>query len=115
MPYSDMVCNSLTPALQYFPGHGDTTWYQQDSATADMAQLSITTVSELFPACPLSQYGDFAWSPGPLDLTLMEFFFWGYLKSGLYGNPLVNIEKLKQRICDEITKIPTAICQSTFQ
>lgn len=91
------------------------TWFQQDGGTAHTARFSITTVSELFSGCLLTQHGDIAWPPRSPDLTPIDFFLWGYLKTRVSINPPAHINELKQRIRDDIRNIPAALCQRVFQ
>ena len=51
-------------------------------------------------------FGDFVialnhaveWPPRPPDLTPLDFFLWGYLKSKVYQTPSGNVTELERRI-----------------
>lgn len=61
-------------------------WFQQDGATYT-AEISINAVTDLFPGTVISINGDIPFPPRSADLTPLEFFLWGYLKSVVYTDP----------------------------
>lgn len=113
--YSGMVRTFFAAALQNFPDYDDTTFFQQDGATAHTANVSLNAVNELFPGRLISLNGDIEWPPRSPDLTPLDFFLWGYLKGRVYDDPPATIAQLKQRIRDEINNIPMYLCQRVFQ
>jgi hypothetical protein len=49
----------------------------------------------------------YPWPPRSPDLTPMDFFFWGYLKSKVYTDtPFPDLDSLRQRIVDECAQVP---------
>ena len=48
---------------------------------------------------------DMNWPPRSCDLTLLDFFLWGFLKSQLYGNKPQTIDALKVNIRHAIDQI----------
>ena len=46
------------------------------------------------------------WLPRSLDLTPLDVFVWGYLKSKVFLIPQANLADLRQRITIEATQIP---------
>jgi len=50
-------------------------------------------------------FGDIAWSARSPDLTLPDFFLWGFLKNRVFRRLIVTIKKLKQAIVDEVATI----------
>lgn len=49
----------------------------------------------------ITRYGDSAeWSPRFLDLTPLDFFFWGYIKDQVYATPPTCLQYLCRRIVD---------------
>lgn len=113
--YSEMIRHFFTPALQEFDGYNDQTWFQQDGATAHTAQVSMEAVRALFPGKLISKFGDKNWPPRSPDLTPMDFFLWGYLKSKVYATNPATLDALRQRIEEEIAAIPAEMCSRVFQ
>uniref|UniRef100_A0A914CBY8 Tc1-like transposase DDE domain-containing protein n=1 Tax=Acrobeloides nanus TaxID=290746 RepID=A0A914CBY8_9BILA len=56
----------------------------------------------------------YAWPPRSPDLTHMDFFFWGYLKSQVYDDThFPGLDELKDRI-DEVGEINPEMVQRAF-
>ena len=60
--------------------HVQETWFQQDGATPHTAQQSLEAVEELFSNHVISRFGNISWHPRLPDLSVCDFFLWGYLK-----------------------------------
>lgn len=104
--YCAMLREFLVPQLQEFDGFDQDTWFQQDGATAHTARASMEVVRELFPEKVISRFGDLNWPARSPDLTPLDFFLWGYLKSKVYVNRPNTLQELKQKIREEINGIP---------
>jgi hypothetical protein len=48
----------------------------------------------------------FAWPPFSPDLTPMDFFLWGWIKSRVYTTPIGNIAELRGRIERAFQELP---------
>ena len=59
----------------------------------------------------ISPFADIPWPPRSPDLTPMEFFLWGYLKSKVYETAPPTISALKENIVREVNGIPTSLLQ----
>lgn len=81
-------------------------WFQQDGATAHTARNSMAVLRDQFPGHLISRYGNLRWPPRSPDLSLCDFFLWGYLKSRVYVNKPRCLEDLKTTIQEEIVRIP---------
>lgn len=113
--YVAMIRNFLTPQLHHFPVN-ENTLFQQDGATSHTARISMNAMSALFPGRVVSRNGDIAWPPRSPDLTVCDFFLWGYLKTKVFGNdPARTIPALKQRIRVEIAAIPVDMLRRIMQ
>jgi hypothetical protein len=77
-------------------------WFQQDGAMAITARQSMTSHRGMFPGCLISRFGDIPWPPHSLDLTALEFFLWGYLKSKVYATCPHSTQELTDRITEGI-------------
>uniref|UniRef100_A0AC34GEQ1 Uncharacterized protein n=1 Tax=Panagrolaimus sp. ES5 TaxID=591445 RepID=A0AC34GEQ1_9BILA len=52
-----------------------------------------------------------AWPPRSPDLTPMDYFVWGFVKSKVYGAPLANLNELEQRVRAAFDEIPLEMIQ----
>jgi hypothetical protein len=48
------------------------------------------------------RFGEIAWPARSPDLTLPDFFLWGFLKDLVFRRHIMTIPKLKQAIVDEV-------------
>ena len=74
------------------------TWFQRDDATCHTANETIQLPHETFPGRVLSRFGDQNWPPRSCDLTSLDFFLWGYLKSKIYVNDPTTLHALQEEI-----------------
>ena len=51
--------------------------------------------NETFPGPVLSRFGDQNWPPRSCDLTSLDFFLWGYLKSYMHYKRKLNAASKK--------------------
>lgn len=102
----ELLNNFLEPELRRRNIDMETVWFQQDGATAHTARVSIARLQELFPAAVISRNGDVPWPARSPDLTVCDFWLWGYLKSKVYLNRPHTIQELKENIRNEIRLIP---------
>jgi len=65
---------------------GANMWFQQDGATCHAARETIQLLHETFPGRVISRFGYQNWPPRSCDLTPLDFFLWGFLKSKVYVN-----------------------------
>jgi len=99
------IINELL-ALKLPPNHN--LWFQQDANTAPMAVISKAVLRHLFPQWVISHVGDVPGPPCSPDITALDFFLWGYLKSKAYRRCPVNLNALKQTIRDANINISEA-------
>ena len=50
-------------------------------------------------------FGDIAFPAQSPDLTVPDFFLWGFLKDGVFRRHIMTIQELKQAIVDEVAAI----------
>jgi hypothetical protein len=62
-------------------------WFQQDRAAAHTARNSMNVLGEIFPGCLVSLRGDEGWPARSRDLSICDFFLWGYLKENIALTP----------------------------
>jgi hypothetical protein len=55
------------------------------------------------------------WPPRSPDITPLDFFLWGYVKSNVFRTPVNGLDNLKNRIRNAILVIPADILHRTWQ
>lgn len=80
-------------------------WFQQDGATAHTARTSMTAIRTAFPNYVISRFGDLPWPPRSPDLSMCDFYLWGFLKSRVYEGKPRTLEELKTAIRAKIAEI----------
>ena len=65
----------------------------------------MTVVRNMFPGHFISRFGDVLWPPLSPDLSMCDFFLWGYLKSRVYAHKPCMLNDLKEAIRQEIRPI----------
>ena len=108
--YVEMMQSFVAPALNNFPQFHEA-WFQQDGTTSHTARQSMADVRELFGNRVISRFGDIPWPPRSPDLSVCDFFLWGYLKNLVYTTRPRTLDELKQRIQEEFRGIPAEMLQ----
>lgn len=113
--YLEMLNNFFLPALRRRRIAIRNIWFQQDGATAHTARISMARVRQAFPGKVISRFGDVPWPPRSPDLTIPDFFLWGFLKSRVYVEKPRTLPELKEVIRREIQAIPRAMLQDSVR
>ncbi|MEM8940500.1 MAG: hypothetical protein AAGC64_14275 [Bacteroidota bacterium] len=100
--YGHMLLNFLIPRVHEL--YRDY-WFQQDGAPCHTARTSMTILKNNFPLKLISRHGDVNWPARSPDLSPLDFFLWGYLKSKVYKNNPTTLQDLKRNITAEINMI----------
>ena len=87
-------------------------YFQQDIATSHTSHSSVAEIQSFFGDCIISKG---LWSPHSPDLTLPDYFLWGYLKRRVYQNKPRTIDAFKVDITEEIQAVTVDILARTFQ
>ena len=58
----------------------------------------MALLNEKFPGRIISRNSEVNWPPRSCDLTPLDFFLWGYLKSKVYANKPTTVQQLKDEI-----------------
>ncbi|XP_014473878.1 PREDICTED: uncharacterized protein LOC106744010 [Dinoponera quadriceps] len=56
--------------------------------------------------------GDLGWPARSPDLSICDFFLWGYLKEKVFKHRPHTLQELKRRIIEEVNAIPIQMCQN---
>lgn len=88
--------------------------FQQDGATAHTANRVMDYLRRKFRGRVISRHGDIAWPARSPDLSVCDFFLWGYLKSKVYANKPRTLEDLKEAIKEVIGSITNEMLSKVF-
>ncbi|GFU18883.1 DUF4817 domain-containing protein [Trichonephila clavipes] len=80
-------------------------WFQQDGATCHTARATIDLLKDTFGDHLISRFGPVNWPPRSCDLTPLDYFLWGYVKSLVYADKpqtLVHLEDNIRRVIADI-------------
>ncbi|GFX42701.1 DUF4817 domain-containing protein [Trichonephila clavipes] len=82
--YRAMINNFFIPELN---NHDvQELWFQQDGATCHTARATIDLLKDTFGDHLISRFGPVNWPPRSCDLTPLDYFLWGYVKSLVYAD-----------------------------
>ncbi|GFU60108.1 uncharacterized protein TNCV_3144661 [Trichonephila clavipes] len=82
--YRAMITNFFIPELN---NHDvQELWFQQDGATYHTARATIDLLKDTFGDRLISRFGPVNWPPRSCDLTPLDYFLWGYVKSLVYAD-----------------------------
>ena len=85
-------------------------WFQQDGATSQTARITIDLLKGKFGERVTSRNGPVEWPPRSCDLTPLDFFLLGHIKSLVYANKPATLDDLKDKIQREIDNVPVEMC-----
>ncbi|GFV10737.1 uncharacterized protein TNCV_1755751 [Trichonephila clavipes] len=83
-------------------------WLQQDGATCHTARATIDLLKDTFGDHLISRFGPVNWPPRSCDLTPLDYFLWGYVKSLVYADKPQTLDHLKMA-CGEEDQISSSI------
>ena len=72
--------------------------FMQDGAPGHYARAARNWLDRNFPGNWIGRGGPTGWPPRSPDLTVMDFFVWGFLKNFVYEVRIDTIEQLRNRI-----------------
>ena len=81
--------------------------FQQDGASSHTARVIIDLLKGKFGERVISRNGPVEWPPRSCDLTPLDFFLWGHIKSLVYANKPATLDDLK----DNIQRSGRNVCQ----
>ncbi|GFW28865.1 transposable element Tc3 transposase [Trichonephila clavipes] len=91
-----MITNFSTPELN---NHDvQELWFQQDGATCYTARATINLLKDMFGDRLISRFGPVSWPPRSYDLTPLDYFLWGYVKSLVYADKPQTLDHLEDNI-----------------
>lgn len=73
-------------------------FYQHDGAPPHRGELINSFLQATFYDQWIANDGPFLWPPRSPDLTVLDFFIWGAIKSKVYETPLTTMDDCMQRV-----------------
>ncbi|GFV79511.1 transposable element Tc3 transposase [Trichonephila clavipes] len=93
--YRAMITNFFIPELN---NHDVQELWFQDGATCHSARATIDLLKDTFGDRLISRFGPVNWSPRSSDLTPLDYFLWGYVKSLVYVDKPQTLDHLEDKI-----------------
>ncbi|GFU74407.1 uncharacterized protein TNCV_2525761 [Trichonephila clavipes] len=94
--YRAMITNFFIPELNNH--YVQELWFQQDGATCHTARATIDLLKDTLGDRLISRFGPVNWPPRSCDLTPLNYFLWGYVKSWVYADKPQTLDHLEDNI-----------------
>ena len=75
-----------------------------------LKRRTISLLKGIFNERVISRNGPVEWPPRSCDLTPLNLFLWGHIKSLVYANKPATLDNLKDNIQHEIANVPVKMC-----
>ncbi|GFW71128.1 putative transposable element [Trichonephila clavipes] len=89
--------------------------FQQDGATCHTACSTIDLLKDTFGDRLISRFGPVNWPPRSCDLTPLDYFLWGYVKSLVYADKPQTLEHLEDNIRRVIADIRPQMLEKVIE
>ncbi|GFX54633.1 transposable element Tcb2 transposase [Trichonephila clavipes] len=90
-------------------------WFQQDGATCPTARATIDLLKDTFGDRLISRFGPVNWPPRSCDLTPLDYFLWGYVKSLVYADEPQTLDHLEDNIRRVIADIRPQMLEKVIE
>ncbi|GFY05742.1 DUF4817 domain-containing protein [Trichonephila clavipes] len=111
--YRAMITNFFIPELN---NHDvQKLWFQQDGATCHTARATIDLLKDTFGDRLISRFGPVNWPPRSCDLTPLDYFLWGYVKSLVYAYKPQTLDHLEDNIRRVIADIRPQMLEKVIE
>ncbi|GFV86384.1 putative transposable element [Trichonephila clavipes] len=90
-------------------------WFQQDGATCHIARATIDLLKDTFGDRLISRFGPVNWPPRSCDLTPLDYFLWGYVKSLVYADKPQTLDHLEDNIRRVIADIRPRMLEKVIE
>ncbi|GFV95072.1 transposase [Trichonephila clavipes] len=111
--YRAMITNFFIPELNN--NDVQELWFQQDGATCHTARATIDLLKDTFGDRLISRFGPVNWPPRPCDLTPLDYFLWGYVKSLVYADKPQTLDHLEDNIRRVIADIRPQMLEKVIE
>lgn len=114
--YLELLQNQIIPELQQLPVDIQQIWYQQDGCPSHNAVSVQEYLNDTFPNHLISTRGTIPYPARSPDLSVNDFFLWGYIKESIYKHErLTNLNELRQKIVDAFATVTPAMLNNVRQ
>ncbi|GFX32930.1 transposable element Tcb1 transposase [Trichonephila clavipes] len=111
--YRAMITNFFIPPLN---NHDvQELWFQQDGATCHTARATIDLLKDTFGDRLISRFGPVNWPPRSCDLTPLDYFLWGYVKSLVHADKPQTLDHLEDNIRRVIADIRPQMLEKVIE
>ncbi|GFV51472.1 uncharacterized protein TNCV_844111 [Trichonephila clavipes] len=90
-------------------------WFQQDGTTCHTARATIDLLKDTFGDRLISRFGPVNWPPRSCDLTPLDSFLWGYVKSLVYADKPQTLDHLEDNIRRVIADIRPQMLEKVIE
>ncbi|GFU21311.1 DUF4817 domain-containing protein [Trichonephila clavipes] len=90
-------------------------WFQQDGATCHTARATIDFLKDTFGDRLISRFGPVNWPPRSCDLTPLDYFLWGHVKSLVYADKPQTRDHLEDNIRRVIADIRSQMLEKIIE
>ncbi|GFW90168.1 uncharacterized protein TNCV_1789891 [Trichonephila clavipes] len=90
-------------------------WFQQDGATCHTARATIDLLKDTFGDRLISRCGPVNWPPRSCDLTPLDYFLRGYVKSLVYADKPQTLDHLEDNIRRVIADIRSQMLEKVIE
>ncbi|GFX75111.1 DUF4817 domain-containing protein [Trichonephila clavipes] len=90
-------------------------WFQQDGTTCHTARATIELLKDTFGDRLISRFGPVNWPPRSCDLTPLDYFLWGYVKSLVYADKPQTLDHLEDNIRRVIADIRPQMLEKVIE
>ncbi|GFY17601.1 uncharacterized protein TNCV_3519561 [Trichonephila clavipes] len=90
-------------------------WFQRDGATCHTARATIDLLKDTFGDRLISRFGPGNWPPRSCDLTPLDYFLWGYVKSSVYADKPQTLDHLEDNIRRVIANIRPQMLEKVIE
>ncbi|GFW50606.1 transposable element Tc3 transposase [Trichonephila clavipes] len=90
-------------------------WIQQDGATCHTARATIDLLKDTLGDRLISRFGPVNWPPRSCDLTPLDYFLRGYVKSLVYVDKPQTLDHLEDNICRVIADIRPQMLEKVIE
>ncbi|GFV24123.1 transposable element Tcb1 transposase [Trichonephila clavipes] len=111
--YRAMIANFFIPELN---NHDvQELWFEQDGAACHTARATIDLLKDTFGDRLISRFGPVNWPPRSCDLTPLDYFLWGYVKSLVYADKPQTLDHLEDNIRRVIADIRPQMLEKVIE
>ncbi|GFX24463.1 DUF4817 domain-containing protein [Trichonephila clavipes] len=111
--YRAMITNFFIPELN---NHDvQELWFQQNGATCHAARATIDLLKDTLGDRLISRFGPVNWPPRSCDLTPLDYFLWGYVKSLVYADKPQTLDHLEDNIRRVIADIRQQMLEKVIE